>query len=359
MEHTVDQPRELRYVEAVREALTLKMTEDPSVYVMGLGVPDPKGVFGTTIGLQESFGPERVMDMPLSECGMTGVAVGSAIMGMRPVMVHQRLDFVLLALEQIVNQAAKWHYMFDRQHTVPIVVRMVVGRGWGQGPQHSQSLHSWFAHVPGLKVILPFSPADAKGLLISAIEDDNPVIMIEHRWLHNTFGPVPEGIYRSPLGKAGILRAGEDLTLVTFSQGVMEGLRTADALHRNGVEVELIDLRTLRPWDKETVLASVRKTGRLMVADPGWKTGGFGAEVTATVAEEAYESLKAPPIRIAMPDCPVPTSWSLSVHCYPDARDMVRAAGGLFDLPESVGESLKPLPEQPADVPYRDFTGPF
>ena len=174
MENPNEKIRELTYNQAIREALLLKMEQDPSVYVMGLGVPDPKGVFGTTAGLAEIFGPDRVMDMPLSECGMTGVALGTALMGMRPVMVHQRLDFTLLALEQIVNQAAKWHYMFNRKNSVPLVVRMVVGRGWGQGPQHSQSLHSWFAHVPGLKVVMPFSPHDAKGLLIAAIEDNNP-----------------------------------------------------------------------------------------------------------------------------------------------------------------------------------------
>ncbi|MBI1870547.1 MAG: alpha-ketoacid dehydrogenase subunit beta [Chlamydiae bacterium] len=178
-------PRELKFFEAIREATTLCMESNPSVYIMGLGVPDPKGIFGTTSGLQEKFGNGRVMDMPVSENGMTGVAIGSALVGMRPILTHQRIDFAMLAMEPMVNQAAKWHYMFGGEAHVPLVVRLIIGRGWGQGPQHSQSLQSWFAHVPGLKVVMPVTPYDAKGLLISSIEDNNPVIFIEHRWLHN------------------------------------------------------------------------------------------------------------------------------------------------------------------------------
>jgi len=191
--------REIKFYEALNEALDQCMAAEPSVYVMGLGVPDPKGIFGSTLGLQDRYGPGRVMDMPVAENGMTGVAIGSALAGMRPVMTHQRIDFALLALEQLVNQAANWHYMFAGKMKIPLVIRMIVGRGWGQGPQHSQNLHTWFAHVPGLKVVMPATPYDAKGLLISSIEDDNPVIFIEHRWLYNITGFVPGNMYRVQL----------------------------------------------------------------------------------------------------------------------------------------------------------------
>ena len=191
--------RELKFYQAINEAIDTCMAGDPSVYVMGLGTPDPKGVFGTTLGLAQKYGAERVMDIPTSENGMTGVAIGSALVGMRPIIVHQRIDFALLSIEQIVNQAAKWHYMFGGQMQVPLVIRMIIGRGWGQGPQHSQSLQAWFAHVPGLKVVMPSTPYDAKGLLISSIEDNSPVVFIEHRWLYNIAGNVPEGSYRSLL----------------------------------------------------------------------------------------------------------------------------------------------------------------
>src|SRR5439155_14037220 len=228
--------RDLKFFQAINEALDLCMASDPAVYLMGLGVPDPKGIFGTTLGLKEKYGPARVLDMPTSENGMTGVAIGSALVGMRPVMVHQRIEFALLAVEQIVNQAAKWHYMFAGQMRVPMVIRLVIGRGWGQGPQHSQSLQSWFAHIPGLKVVMPASPYDAKGLLISSVEDNNPVIFLEHRWLHNTFGAVPEGVYRVPLGKARVLRSGKDLSFVAISYMVLEALRAAEILARFGIQ---------------------------------------------------------------------------------------------------------------------------
>ena len=205
--------RQLKYVEAIREAINLCMEVDPNVYVIGEGVPDPKGIFGTTTGLQQKYGAERVLDMPLSEDGMTGMAIGSALTGLRPILTHQRVDFALLSMNQIVNNAAKWHYMFGGQTCVPLVIRMAIGMGWGQGAQHSQSLQAWFAHVPGLKVVMPVTPYDAKGLLISSIEDDNPVIFLEHRWLHNTFGDVPEGIYRVPLGQGRIARRGKDITI--------------------------------------------------------------------------------------------------------------------------------------------------
>ena len=350
--------RELLFYQAINEAIDFCMAKDPSVYIMGLGVPDPKGVFGSTLGLQQKYGDQRVMDMPASENAMTGVAIGAALVGMRPVITHQRIDFALLAMEQIVNQAANWHYMFGGQVRVPLVVRMIIGRGWGQGPQHAQSLQAWFAHVPGLKVVMPTTPYDAKGLLISSIEDDNPVIFLEHRWLYNIQAAVTEGVYRVPIGKARIVRAGDDVTIVGTSLMTIEALRAADMLMLEGATAEVIDVRTLRPLDDALILESVRKTGRLIVADTGWKSVGFSSEVVARVAEEAFHDLKSPPIRVALPDCPVPTSPALSNHYYPRsvhillaAREMLGLAGD-GHVPESnLSVSL--------DVPDMSFTGPF
>lgn len=347
--------RQLRYVEAIHEALDLCMAKDPAVYVMGLGVPDPKGIFGTTLGLQQKYGPDRVLDMPTAENGMTGVALGSALVGMRPVMVHQRVDFVVLAMEQIVNQAAKWHYMFGARAKAPLVIRLVIGRGWGQGPQHSQSLHAWFAHIPGLKVVMPATAADAKGLLISAIEDDNPVIFIEHRWLHNIKGPVPAGIVREPIGTARVVREGTDVTLVGLSHMTLECVRAAEQLAEDGISAEVVDLRSVRPLDRETLLSSVRKTGRLVMADTGWATAGVSAEVLALASEHAFDALKSAPIRLALADCPIPSTPALANECYPHVNDIAAAAA------RQLGRAYKPRPlsSSPLDVPDASFTGPF
>ena len=207
----------MTFAEAINQALTVAMTQDPNVVCYGLGVDDPKGVFGTTLGLQEKFGPERVFDIPTSENAMTGIGIGAALYGLRPVMVHQRLDFALLSMDQLVNNAAKWRFMFGGHRGVPLTVRMVLGRGWGQGPTHSQNLQAWFAHVPGLKVVMPSTADDAKGLLLSSIFDDNPVVFLEHRWLHNVEGVVPEGDHRGPIGKARRLPEGGDLTIGSMS----------------------------------------------------------------------------------------------------------------------------------------------
>lgn len=350
--------RELKFFQAINEAIDLCMAKDPAVYIMGLGVPDPKGIFGSTLGLQQKYGNMRVMDMPTSENGMTGVAIGSALRGMRPIMTHQRIDFALLSMEQIVNQAANWHYMFGGQMHVPMVIRMIIGRGWGQGPQHSQSLQSWFAHVPGLKVVMPTTPYDAKGLLIASIEDNNPVIFIEHRWLYNISGEVPEEVYRVPLGNARVIREGNDLTIASTSYMTLEALRAAEILAENGISAEVIDIRTLKPLDEKRILESVQKTGRLIVADTGWRTCGFGAEIVARVAEESLSDLKSPPVRVALPDCPTPTTPALAAHYYPLALHIAATAKrmlgcGAGDVPSQVTSSV------PLDVPDMSFKGPF
>ena len=334
------------------------MAADPSVYIMGLGVPDPAGIFGTTSGLQEKYGAHRVLDIPLAENAMTGVAIGSALVGMRPVMTHQRVDFATVAMEQIINQAAKWHYMFDGQVNVPLVIRMIIGRGWGQGPQHSQSLQAMFAQVPGLKVVMPTTAYDAKGLLISAIEDNNPIVMIEHRWLYGITDTVPEGVYRIPLGKARIMRKGTDVSIVGLSYMSLESLRAADLLAERGIDAEVIDLRSLRPLDENTILASVRKTGNLVMADTAHKMYGASAEILALSSEKAFDALKTAPRRIALPDHPTPTTPALADDFYPHAGHI--AAEVLRQLNRDVDDALFALPKnRRLDQPDSSFNGPF
>ncbi len=351
--------REIKFAEAVLEATDQCLAEDPSVYLMGLGVPDPKGVFGTTLGLQEKHGPRRVMDMPTSENAMTGVAVGSAIAGMRPIMVHQRVDFFLLAFDQIINHASKWHYMSAGKTRVPMVVRLIIGRGWGQGPQHSQSLESVFAHFPGLKVLMPATPGDAKGLLVAAVRDDNPVVFLEHRWLHGVFGPVPEEPYAVPIGKARIARPGTDVTLVAAGYMTLESLQAARMLEEDGVSAEVVDLRTLRPLDAGAVLASAEKTGRLVAVDNGWRSFGFGAEIVALAAEKLFGALKAAPARVSPPDVPIPSAWGLSNHYYPTAAHIADAALGMMGKKPRHRAARRADLDKPQDTPNKAFTGPF
>lgn len=348
--------RQLTYAAALREGLDLCLQHDSRVYVMGLGVPDAKGLFGSTLDLARVHGSARVRDMPTAENAMTGVALGSALVGMRPVLTHQRVDFALLAVEQMVNQIAKWHYMFGGQQPVPLVIRMVIGRGWGQGPQHSQSLQAWFAHVPGLKVVMPATPYDAKGLLIASVEDDNPVISLEHRWLYGVSGPVPEGVYRTPIHQARIARSGSDVTVVATSYMVLEALRAADELAQRGVSCEVIDLRTVAPLDEATLLESCRKTGRLVVADTGTTSFGVGAEVVARATERCFSDLRAAPARVGLPDCPAPSAPSLAAEYYPRSHAIVQACHRVLGLPAPAPEAA---PCHPLDVPDPDFTGPF
>jgi len=350
--------RELKFFEAIREGIDLYMDQEPSVYIMGLGVPDPKGTFGSTLGLQEKYGKERIMDMPLSENGMTGVAIGSALVGMRPILTHQRIDFAMLAMDQIANQAANWHYMFGGKMSVPLVIRTIIGRGWGQGSQHSQNLQAWFAHVPGLKVVMPTTPYDAKGLLIASIEDNNPVMFIEHRWLYNLTGFVPDGIYRVPIGKAKLIREGHDLTIVSISHMTVEALQASEILEEEGITTDVIDVRTLKPLDEKLILTSVRKTGRVIVADTGWKTGGFSGEIVSRIAEKAFFDLKCPPERIALPDCPTPTSPALDKYYYPRVPDIVAIARRMLGT-KDIELDLHFTTEVPLDLPDKSFTGPF
>lgn len=356
--------REIKFTQSVREALELSLEKDSSVFIIGEGVPDPKGIFGTTTGLRDRFGDERILDMPIAENGMTGICVGAALMGMRPILIHQRIDFALLAIDQLANNAAKWHYMFGGEQKVPMVVRMIIGRGWGQGPQHSQNLQALFAHIPGLKVVMPSTPYDAKGLMISAVRDNNPVVYIEHRWLHNLAGDVPEEDYEVRIGSAKVARKGSDITIASTSYMTIESLRAAQILEKAGISAEVVDVRSLKPFDQETVLKSVGKTGRLLAADSGYLTGGFAAEITARAAESGFMSLKSAPSRVTLPDLPTPTSKGLTAHYYPTYVTIMEKAM------ESMGKSKKQVEDfiranslekdrLSSDVPDSSFTGPF
>ena len=352
--------RQLSYADALLEAQAIALERDRSVYIVGLGVPDPKGIFGSTLGLQQRFGAERVMDMPLAENAMTGVIIGSALTGMRPILTHQRVDFAIPSLEQLINQAAKWHYMFGGRCRVPIVVRMIIGRGWGQGPQHSQSLQAIFAHISGLKVAMPATAYDAKGMLIAAVDDDNPVVMLEHRWLYGVRDSVPEGHYTVPLGEARLIRADRNaaVTIAATSYMVLESLAAAKLLEQQGIGCEVIDLRTLRPLNEDAIIASVRRTGRLVVADTGNVRFGITAEIVSMVSERALSSLKAPPRRVASPDYPTPSGPSLADDYYPRAPHI--AAAVLDLLNRQVDPRLFDHPtDRRLDQPDNTFAGPF
>jgi pyruvate dehydrogenase E1 component beta subunit len=315
-------------------------------------------------GIGNRFGEDRVIEMPIAENGAVGIAVGAAISGQRPIISFHRVEFALLALEQIVNNAAKSHYISGGQHKVPLVIRMVIGRGWGQGPEHSQSLEPLFAYFPGLKVVMPAFAADAKGLIISAIEDDNPVIFIEHRWVHYATGHVPEGYYTSPMDGPKVVRGGKDVTIVATSYAVLEAMRAADVLQQIGCSAEVIDLRVLRPLVMEPILASVRKTGRLLTIDTGFVRYGIGGEIVASTTNAAFSALKAAPVRLGLPEHPTPSSRGLVPGFYPDAQKVLREVGQMLGLDRrQVEGALKTLDEQrnglPIDVPDPFFKGPF
>jgi pyruvate dehydrogenase E1 component beta subunit len=350
--------RLLTYAEAIREAQEQLLESDKSVYLLGLGVPTPTGVFGTTKGLVDRFGPDRVLDLPAAESGMTGMALGSAIMGMRPIMIHHRVDFAVLSMEPLVNQAAKWHYMYGGSSTAPLTVRMIIGRGWGQGPQHSQSLQAWFAHVPGLKVVMPTTPADAKGLLVAAVLDPAPVIVLEHRWLYDMVGPVEQELKPGTLGESLVVRAGQDVTLVGCSYMTLECLRAAEVLEKQGIEAEVIDLRTIAPLDFDTIRESVGRTGRLVVIDSGHRDFGVTAEILARAVESGV-TFKSPPVRLGLPQAPTPTTAALADGYYPRAIDVLHAVTQQLGLPSSLPWLTDPDAEFPKDQPNRSFTGPY
>ena len=345
--------RNIDFCQALNEATAQEMRRDSRVFVYGIGVSDHVRVFGSTNGLVEEFGSDRCFDTPLCEDTMTGFGLGAAACGLRPIHVHIRVDFLLLAMNQLVNQISSFCYGTKGRIGVPMVIRAVVGRGWGQGYQHSKSLFSYFTHIPGLKVVAPATPYDAKGLLTAAIQDNNPVVFLEHRWLYWGTGPVPDEPYIVPLGKANVLRHGSDLTIVATSWMNVEALHAARILERRGVSVEVIDPRTLAPLDVPTILQSVRKTGRCLVADCDWVDSGYSAEVAAVVSEGAFGELKGPVRRLGFAHTPCPTARCLEDEFYCNAADIVRTVDAMLDL------SPTDLSGEDFYSHERRFRGPF
>jgi len=322
--------RELSYAEALREAMDIALGEDERVILMGEDIGVYGGAFGVTGDLVHKYGIDRVMDTPISELGGAGVAVGAAMTGLRPIFEFQFSDFAALAMEQIVNQAAKVRYMLGGAVSVPLVMRFPAGSGTGAAAQHSQSLEAWFAHVPGLKVVQPSTPEDAKGLLLAALDDPDPVLIFEHKLLYKSRGPVPEGRYVTPIGKAAVRRVGADVTIVATSIMVIKALEAAQTLAAEGIGAEVIDLRTIRPIDRDTVLTSVRKTGRLLCVYEGVKTLGLGAEISAMVAEsDAFDYLDAPIVRLGGAETPIPYNPVLERAAVPQVPDIITAARDL------------------------------
>lgn len=317
--------RTLTYAQAIREAHAQLLGSDPRVFVIGQGLWSPWYVGNSMTDLDRDFGRDRILDCPVSENATTGAAVGAALAGMRPIIVHPRMDFMLLACDPIINQASNWSYMFGGRIGVPVVIRPIINRGGEQAAQHSQAMHALFAHVPGIKVVMPATARDAKGLLIAAVRDGNPVMYIDDRWLYDEAGEVPEEIYETPIGRAAILRAGRDVSIVASSWLSIQALEASRELEAEGIRAEVVDLRSIKPWDKDAVIASVRKTGRLVVADGGWHSFGVAAEIVATVAERAFSDLRAPAVRICLPDTPAPMSAPLEKAYYPRAGEISAA----------------------------------
>ena len=315
--------KETRYVKAIAEALSEEMARDENVFVIGEDVGGPGGAFGATKGLLETFGERRVKDTPISESAIVGLAIGAAAQGLRPVAEIMFMDFLTVCMDQIVNQMAKMRYMFGGIYKLPLVLRTPCGGGLNAGPQHSQCLESWFAHIPGLKVVMPATPYDVKGLLKTSIRDDNPILFIENKALYALKGEIPEEEYLIPIGKADVKRAGKDVTVVATSRMVHQALEAAKTLSNEGIDVEVIDLRTINPLDKETIFKSVEKTSKLVIAHEAVKTFGIGAEIAAMVCEEMIDCLDAPILRVGAPFVPVP--FNLEKFYLPNSQDVVKA----------------------------------
>jgi len=344
----------------IRSGLDEILFTDPRAILMGLGVTDPKGVFGTTLGLYEKYGSKRVIETPTSENSITGIGVGLAITGYRPIMVHQRQDFFLLAMDQLVNSAAKWHYMFGGQQSVPITIRLITGRGWGQGPTHSQNLHSWFAHIPGLKVVMPAFARDAKNLLKESVNDPNPVIFIEDRWCHmqNVENSVDGKNKQATIGHGEVIVNGNDLTIVAAGFSTIQSYRAVKCIQNQGVSIELIDLKTIKPLDISIITKSIQKTGKLLVVDSGTAISSFGSEIISQVSKLAFDSLKIAPEMITAPDIPEPASYGVTGAFKFDSRDIALKVLEIVDK-DQFHFDLSGLVDVPHDVPHATFKGPF
>ena len=350
--------KQITYSSSINEALKFSMKKDRNMICYGLGVTDPKNIFSTTKDLEKKFGTKRVFDVPTSENALTGISIGAALNNVRSVVSHQRLDFFLLAMDQLVNSAAKWHYMFGSQTSVPITIRLIIGRGWGQGPTHSQNLQSWFNHIPGLKVVMPTFANDARDALISSIFDPNPVLFLEHRWLHEN-KEIKRKIGNIKKIKSKICSKGKDVTIVSTSYLTIEALRAADFLKKYyNISAEIIDLISIKPLDLNTILKSVRKTNNLIVAYTGFSTGSIANDIIYEVMSSNKKNiLKSFPKKIAMPNVPEPTSFGLTKNFYVRANKIVQEVLNILSVKKNNKIVLKePIPH---DVPGDWFKGPF
>ncbi len=358
-----EKPKFIKFSEAILEALYYSLKKNNKTFLIGEGVTDPKAIFGTTKNLYKTFGKKRVLDMPVSEAGLTGIIIGAAINGMKPILMHQRVDFMLLTMDQIVNSAAKLSYIFNGQLKVPIVIRGVIGRGWGQSAQHSQSLEAVFAYFPGLKVIAPSNAIDARNLLIAAINDNNPVIFLEHRWLHDTFSKYKD-IKIEKLNGPKKIKSGKELTLVGFSYTLIEILKADKLLRKIGINCEIIDLRILKPFKPKIILNSVSKTRRLLVVDNGFTEYGISSEIVTSVSEHLGKKLKSNPIRLGTLNHPTPASKSLIEGYYPNYKLIIKSVISLLNIPEKKIKAMnlmmkKEKNDLEIDVPNSEFKGPF
>ncbi|MDB2414742.1 alpha-ketoacid dehydrogenase subunit beta [Rickettsiales bacterium] len=361
-QHKLDEeqgsPRLINYIDALREAFHQEMQRDEKVFLFGLDVDDHKSILGSTEGLLEKFGSERIFSTPLSEDAMTGIAIGAAMAGYRPIHVHIRMDFLLLCMNQLINIAAKAHYMYEGQVKCPLVVRTTIGRSWGQGAQHSQSLHSLFMHIPGMKVVAPSNAHDAKGIMIASIRDNNPVVFMEHRMLCGTQSNVPEEIYEVEIGKGKIVQEGEDITVVAISHMVLESIRASKYLQEAGINPEIIDPISLRPLDIDIIAKSVAKTGKLLVVDCGWLMCGAASEIITQIIEHFPDGINGKPIKIqrmGFSESACPTTRPLEDLFYPNGRTI---ASKIYDMVDG-GSNYDWLPANSEKTEIDNFKGPF
>ena len=346
--------------QAINEATIMAMKKDNSVYVIGEGVNDPKEIFGTTKNLKKIFSSKRVIETPISENAMTGLCIGSAMMGLKPIQIHQRVDFAILALEQIINNCAKAFFVSNSKHTVPMVIRMIIGRGWGQGPMHSQILDSLFAQIPGLKVIMPTFPKDFKGMILSAIKDRNPVVILEHRWLHNIKGDVPKKHYLNNINKIKKINNGHDLTIVANGYNLLEVIELKKILKDEKISFDLFDLNILQPLETNAIINSVKKTGRILVIDSGFKNLGIGSEIISRISESCMEKLKSKPLRIGLPFIPTPSSRFLAKSYYLNKKRILISILQVLNKKKIKNNLSKKIKSNiPIDVPDLSFKGPF
>ncbi len=350
--------------EAINEALRQIGEVDKDVLLMAEGIDDPSSIFGTTKNLSNIYGKHRIIEMPTSENGICGIAIGAAMSGKKPIVSFHRVEFALLAMEQIINNAAKMHYLSNGKHQCPLIIRLVVGRGWGQGPEHSQSLETLFSYIPGLKVLMPTFPEDYKGMMVSAVKDNNPIIIIEHRWTHYIKGSVSADIYNSDITKPKKIKNGDQVTIISTSLSTIEALKASEFLENYGITCDLFDLRVARPLALNDIFSSVKKTSCFLTVDIGYKLLGLGSEITSQIVENCFSSLKKAPKRIGLPDHPTPSSRGYIKGFYPDYKKIILNVCDLVDIDQKIKDKIltevinKP-DELPIDIPDPSFQGPF